>query len=63
MTHLNTAHMQIQTHRYTLEQGALCVHVLYLEYMQCTPTGNVMQDLGKSKRDSHQSSCKYLHDF
>ena len=50
MNHLNTAHMQIQTHRYALEQGALCVHVLYLEYI---PTGNVIQDLGKNKRDSH----------
>ena len=38
------------------------------------PTGNVMQDLGKNKRDSYQESCKvlarflqesykYLHDF
>ena len=25
--------MQIQKHRYALEQGTLCVHVLYLEYM------------------------------
>ena len=34
-THSNTAHMHTQTHRYALEQGALCVHVLYLEdYMQ-----------------------------
>ena len=29
LTHSNTAHMQIQMHRYALEQGALCVHVLY----------------------------------
>ena len=47
--------MQIQTHRYALEQGALCVHVLYLEYI---PTGIVMQDLGKNKRDPHQWYCK-----
>ena len=58
LTHSNTAHMHIQTHRYALEQGALCVHVLYLEYvmmMQC------IYDIAYWK--CHARSCQELASY
>ena len=68
MTHSNTAHMQIQTHRYALEQGALCVHVLYLEYiplleMSCKILARTREILINNIVRILQESYKYLHDF
>ena len=57
--------MQIQKQRYALEQGALCVHVLYLEYMALLEMS--CKILAKTREINIvriiQESYKYLHDF